>query len=305
VITGSLFQFTLGYRDLLAKDISMQGRKKTLQLLENAGGGLMEGFQTFLNLLAVQNSTLIVNGNIDAISNSIDFLLSTQIPAEDVWRLVLWHWPYSLMRPTPDAAIFLQVCLQKGLSPNLTTPEDRKPLLFRALAVMSLEKKWRAERKTMSNGDSGEYQGRQSIHANVSENEIPIIDGVNEGQLDYELTGIVELLIKAGADIYYQEQWCFDTAEPGNFSIWQPSDVAFRLGVLNEWHTALRNCGFDSDEIDYEGTRRDREAVRLRGVKRTGIDESVLSLPSYRGLRCRRCRRRFCSTHSPFHFCFN
>ena len=100
---------------------------------------------------------------------------------------------------------------------------------------------------------------------------------------------IAKLLIERGADIYAIER------PPSYRSMVEtPCALARRLDVLDEWSAILQDSGFDPDKVFLEDERRLNQALRLRLATRSGVDESVLELPSIDGLRYRLCRRAYC-----------
>lgn len=107
---------------------------------------------------------------------------------------------------------------------------------------------------------------------------------------------IIATLVRSGADIYYLFEEIFDQA-----STWREISsliqIAQGFGIFAEWLEALSEVGIDIDQYLWKDLQTRKQAMRLHGAKRSGVDEQVLALPSNSGLRCRRCRRAFCSDH--------
>lgn len=103
-------------------------------------------------------------------------------------------------------------------------------------------------------------------------------------------------LIVGGADIHYIYPRFFDRMTRWS-GLLTPSRFALCVGVFDDWRLALASSGRDPDDVFLEDDWRRKQAFRLRGATRTGIDEAILDPPPMSGLRCRRCRRRYCNNH--------
>ncbi|KAJ5026189.1 hypothetical protein PSV08DRAFT_402501 [Bipolaris maydis] len=106
----------------------------------------------------------------------------------------------------------------------------------------------------------------------------------------------VVFLIVLGADIYFTKPGSFDGAEHWTDLITY-CQKAMEIRCFHGWRLALEWSRLDPDHVFLEDQRRRKQAFRLRGATRSGIDESVLDPPSINGLRCRRCSRRYCNNH--------
>lgn len=90
-------------------------------------------------------------------------------------------------------------------------------------------------------------------------------------------------LIDAGADIYSIGQVSdvyLIVPVPG---VQIAASLAIRLGVREEWYEALRECGYDPEEVDKESARRLKEYSRLHNAERSGVDVEGI-IPSVEGL---------------------
>jgi len=103
-------------------------------------------------------------------------------------------------------------------------------------------------------------------------------------------------LVQHGANIYWSEAENFEKASDWHElrSLWVNT---IGWDVEAEWFRALEENDTDVDEYRWEDIRRRKQAMRLRGATRSGVDERVLDLPSISGLRCRSCRRKYCDIH--------
>jgi hypothetical protein len=104
------------------------------------------------------------------------------------------------------------------------------------------------------------------------------------------------LLIMLGAEIHAIEPCSFDRAESWSELI-SHCENAMEMWLFHDWRLALEWSRLDPDHVFLEDQRRRKQAFRLRGATRSGVDETVLDSPSIDGLRCRRCSRRYCNNH--------
>jgi hypothetical protein len=178
-----------------------------------------------------------------------------------------------------DTLPLFELLLTEGLDPNslILAPEYSYPLLWSALNQVEREKKRRSAQAQSYNEEYG-------------------IDSSSSPDITVQPWCMIKALLKSGVDIYYMDPEDFDKA-----TVWYNIDtycmIAARWGVVYEWKMALEECGLDHDKVCSEDVRHCKQAIRLRGANRSGVDENVLELPSIDGLRCRICRRMYCARH--------
>jgi hypothetical protein len=269
---------------------------KTLCMFKKKGGDIAEALDTVLSIIGGFWCEEDFNtSGIESLTLVMDFLASERV--EDAWRWLLQRFGRSMFRPSEQSQNFLRSAIRTGLGPNrhigyrtitkTTHNKDREhhysvPLLGTALFMMSQEKKEET------------YKEANTISEKVSqENDVQVN---KDGTLTLPLWCIISTLIEAGADIYYMYSEKFDG--PSSWlSICTLWDWASQHDVLNEWEAALRECGLNPDEVLREDVQRCKQAFRLHGATRTGVDEEILALPSAAGLRCRICRSKYCTEH--------
>lgn len=80
--------------------------------------------------------------------------------------------------------------------------------------------------------------------------------------------------------------------------LYKPPHI-FLFSILSSLRRlALEWSGLDLDYVILEDQRCRKQAFRLCGATRSGIDESVLDSPSIRRLRCRRYSQTYCNNHN-------
>jgi hypothetical protein len=178
----------------------------------------------------------------------------------DGWFVICHLMKYVFV---PTTTTTNRLLLQTGLSPNTETlyfDEDHnypRPLLYGAIYMA-------AYRTRLGHGE--------------------------------EISCIISLLVEHGANVHYIFPDQLDTA-----SSWRDLSTLWKLALRAEfetgWLNALQDAGVDVDEYRWEDIRRRKQAIRLRGATRSGVDERVLELPSISGLRCRPCHRKHCRKH--------
>ncbi|KAF2808860.1 uncharacterized protein BDZ99DRAFT_463719 [Mytilinidion resinicola] len=129
-----------------------------------------------------------------------------------------------------------------------------------------------------------QYRGKESDTKMQSSTEVPVTGIFNHEEPP--LWCMVELFIRAGADIYHM--WHYSLKDPTDpDDIWTPTSYAIMWEVEEEWCEALKACGLDPREVYEEEDRRRSRYVRLHGGDATGVDLEELDLPSKSGLRKR------------------
>lgn len=195
--------------------------------------------------------------------------------AANAWRLLFAILKIPLFRPSQEAAEIMKLCLQKGLDPNFTTQGLTGPLLMCAIVEMGRSK--------------GELCPTEVMEAEYCESSGGKKRDMLPETTESPLWAVVKTLVEAGADIYHINSGDFDVATDWTHirDLWWYADDC---GVLLEWEAALEECGIVHDEAYKEGERRVKQAFKLRGARRTGVDEEYFALPSFAGLRRRvRC----------------
>lgn len=112
---------------------------------------------------------------------------------------------------------------------------------------------------------------------------------------DKSITLIV-LLIAWGGDIYAIRSHHFDNLQHWSDLITHCTQARL-TDAFDEFRLALYWSELDPDQVFLEDERQRKPAFKLYGATRSGIDETVLALPSVDGLRCRLCRRQYCNNH--------
>ncbi|KAF2794643.1 hypothetical protein K505DRAFT_336751 [Melanomma pulvis-pyrius CBS 109.77] len=168
----------------------------------------------------------------------------------------------------------MKLCLQKGLDPNFTTQGLTGSLLMCAIVEMGRTK--------------GELIPTEDTEAEYCASSGEKIKDMLPETTESPLWAVVKTLVEAGADIFHMNSSDFDIATDWTHirDLWWYADDG---GVLLEWEAALEECGIVHDEAYKVGKRRVKQAFRLRGARRTGVDEEHFALPSFAGLRRRAC----------------
>jgi hypothetical protein len=275
--------------------INLNEMLKTLSMFKEKGVDIAEAVDYVLSNGYDFGDNNIHRSEIENLTLFVDFLASEHV--DDLWRWLL-RVPYSTMyRPTDRCRDFLRSAIRIGLGPNrhaekrITTKNIHKKYIHDTYGIPILTEAIRAMCKAKEREISKEANG---IAEEVSqENNIEVNrDGIET----LPLWCIVSTLIEAGADIYYMDSEEFDGPSSWS-SIWTPCGWASQYDVLSEWEAALRECGLNPDEVAQEDAQRCKQAFRLHGATRTGVDEEMLALPSAAGLRCRICRSKYCTKH--------
>jgi hypothetical protein len=272
---------------------------KILRMFIGKGGDIAEALDDVVSVITNANrwyrSDIPGPDMFESLTLFIDFLASERV--EDAWRWLLQIFGHSMFRPSEQSQNFLRSAIRIGLGPNRHT-EVRiiheiaheksihdtygTPILTQAICAMGEAKEREISKE--ANGIAEEVSQENDVEVN------------RDGTETLPLWCIVSTLIEAGADIYYTDSEDFDG--PSSWlSIWTPWDRASQYDVLNEWEAALRECGLDPTEVLREDVQRCKQALRLHGATRTGVDEEMLALPSAAGLRCRICRSKYCTKH--------
>jgi hypothetical protein len=238
---------------------SGQNAPAMLMLIENLGGDTEQLWYEHKCANANDKHQVLSQHQTEQSMEAIDLVLRQ---SGDGW-FVLCHLMSYVLDPTTESSLLLQHMLQTGLSPNLELLCGHKdhrctiPLLYHA------------------------------IHRVAEQTRLGYKEDIN---------CIISLLVEHGANIHYILPETFDGATK-----WYDLAVLWTLAYNQEfetvWFNALHGVGVDVDEYQWEDIRRRKQAIRLRGATRSGVDEQVLELPSISGLRCRKCRK-YCEKHN-------
>jgi hypothetical protein len=195
------------------------------------------------------------------------------------WDIVCYSL-HTFLRPSHEHLDLIRACFERGLNPT-TSPRSRTNPLGTAIYYAS---------ETKMNKLGQENADR------FAEEMLSTDQSVAHSGPQPELWCIIALLIRHGADIYYMDLVELDPESKWSdlSTLW---DLAIDWNMEAEWFNALEECGVGVDDYKTEITRRCKQAIRLHRATRSGIDEQVLELPSSSGLRCRKCRRRYCGKH--------
>jgi hypothetical protein len=229
-------------------------------LIEGLGGDIEQLWYEFKSVNLRSDLETGSEFDTEQLMKALDQVL---LQSGDGW-FVLCHLMLDVLIPTTTNVVLLKTMLEQGLSPDMETLYARygyhytRPILFEAICKAAL--------KTRSGNteDAG---------------------------------CIVTQLIQHGADIHYIYPQSLDRASRWNdiITLWHSADGRdFERG----WFDALQDAGVDVDQYCWEDMRRTKQAIRLHGATRSGVDEQVLELPSISGLRCRPCHRTFCREHN-------
>jgi hypothetical protein len=179
-----------------------------------------------------------------------------------------------------ETLLLFEMLLAEGLDPNahMLRSWGSRTLLQRALRQIREEKKRKSSQTQPCIEESG-------------------FDSASSQDITVQPWCMVKALIKSGVDIYYMNPEDFDKAIAWD-DIRTPSVVASTFEVHNEWRTALAECELDPNKVYLEDERRRKQAMRLRGASRSGVDVEMLELPPIDGFRSRICRRSWCKKHT-------
>jgi hypothetical protein len=179
----------------------------------------------------------------------------------------------------------VRTCLERGLSPNGNL-RDRDGGTSHSLLDLAIFRAYRTKEAIKEKEDADSIGSEVLLLDQPSARVNPQLD----------VWCIIAVLIQYGADIHRTRSEDFDTA-----STWADLQTPWSLAILfhmeTEWFSALEQCGTDVEEYCSEDIRRRRQEIRLRGATRSGVDEQMLELPPVAGLRCRKCRKKYCEKH--------
>ena len=180
----------------------------------------------------------------------------------------------------------IKASLERGLNPDqvmLASDGTSLPLCYSVLYEIQ-EKSKGTEKKVLRPGFS---EAKNPMHA-------PECDHQQDSTIP--LWSILVYLIKAGADIFSIDAEDLDWATTWTklYTLWT---WAIAFNIDEEFLVAVEESGLDVDDFRWEDTYRCKQEIRLRGARRSGVDEEVLKLPSRSGLRCRPCRKKYCKRH--------
>ncbi|KAH7110568.1 hypothetical protein B0J11DRAFT_204204 [Dendryphion nanum] len=242
-------------------------------------------FELILSIIGerVESISDCYDGMIDSLDNNnttLDYpIWSAEIPMrylqysqeriKNPWRVLFFQYGYRLFQPTSTVRRFWQLALCDGLiDPDYSIfGMHHAPLLQRALYGMVQI----TDRGRIAN-DEQQYDEEQ-----------------------YEDTlCIVKLLILAGANIHHMSSRSVEIAQRWT-DVRTPTKDSINLGIRKQWEQALKECGLNVEEVFRQDKKNRKQELRLRGARRSGVDESVLDLPSWNGIRCRRCQKKYCN----------
>ena len=279
-----------------------QHHRQISTLLKDHSGNLVDIFEHILSErprcfrnLRRKPYGMVDSGFIAAVLKGFEDVLIGQ--AANAWQLLFEQ--IALCHPTQRYLTILKMHLHKGLNPNFSSFRYASPLLIRAMVRLRLWKDELATERKCGNKDC-DAATRTGINRTSDKCVVDKFPNANnkpvQDQGDIEVVGthhnevplwcILTALIKAGADIYYTMPRDFDCATDWSNikTLWTYANY---LDVLSEWDAALQECGIDPNEARREVEQRVRNTMRLRGAKRTGVDEEDVTLPSFTGLRHR------------------
>jgi hypothetical protein len=275
--------------------INLTEMLEALSMFKEKGGDIAEAIDSILydgNDFGCRDDH---DSDIESLTLFMDFLASEHV--DDPWRWILRLYYRAVYRPSDRCRDFLRSAIRLGLGPNrhaekrIITKNIHKKYIYDTRGIPILTEAIRAM------GEAKEIE--ISKEANEIAEEVSQKNDVEvskDGIEPLPLWCIVSTLIEAGADIYYMDSERFDN--PSSWlSIWTPWYWASHYGVEPEWKAALRECGLDPTKVLREDVQRCKQALRLHGATRTGVDEEMLALPSAAGLRCRICRSKYCTEH--------
>jgi hypothetical protein len=246
---------------ILALDFGRSGQNapEMLMLIESLGGDIEQLWYEHKFTNHNEQFQGPSQHQIEGLMKSIDLVLRH---SGDGW-LVLCHLTFYVFYPTRENFFRLQTMLQDGLSPNMGILfSDHENLLPIPLLCEAM------------------YRAAEQLRLGHEE----------------DTGSAISLLVEYGANIHYIFP---ETLE--NASSWQDLKTLWNLALGQEfetgWLNALHDAGVDVDGYRWEEMRRRKQAIRLRGATRSGVDEQVLELPSISGLRCRKCRK-YCEKHN-------
>jgi hypothetical protein len=237
---------------------SGQNAPEVLNLIESLGGDTEQLWYEHKDFNDSESLRVLSPRRTEQLMKAIDLIVRH---SGDGW-FVLCHLAAYVFSPTTESSLLLQTMLQTGLSPNLELlyglKDDRCtiPLLYHAMHMV-----------------------------------------VEQTRLGYkeDIDCIISLLVEHGANIHYILPETFDGATKW-YDLATLRTLAYNQELETVWFHGLHDAGVDVEEYHWEDIRRRKQAIRLRGATRSGVDEQVLELPSISGLRCRRCRRKYCSS---------
>lgn len=181
-----------------------------------------------------------------------------------------------------NATAGISLILQNGVSPNRASSMLMVPLTY---AIINAGH---------HNDESRKYFPRPYVKEFLlGPNSPEYSKGLNK---PFKFLLCIVVLIMGGADVYYMLPRSFEWAKHWSELI-SHCQRAKSEGISNVWSIVLSWSGLDPDRIFLEDERRRKQAFRLRGATRSGVDEAILDPPPIDGLRCRKCRRRYCNNH--------
>lgn len=232
-------------------------------------------YHRFTKLLSTEGPAL---ASVNFFLQAIDILPSS---IQDRWYKLCLLMIDVWSRPTPNSVALIEGYLDRGLNPNL---QFHYKGYNRSLLDCALQKLRLAMEKTkLQSVASNREIGTLSTHG--------LTEGTMHNEREVPAWCIVSALIKGGADIYHIDAEDFDDAATWK-DLYTPWDWAAMNDVEDEWFAALRDSGLDPDRVRDEDIQRCKQAFRLYGATRTGVDERTLDLPPVSGLRYRPCRQQ-------------
>lgn len=202
------------------------------------------------------------------------------------WEMYFAVWAKTWCLATESNLNNLKTAVGIGLDPNLQAFNSR-PLLHQAIYGIRREKLSNDGEDGNRDSTSGDEEGTGE---EIGDSNAP----TRKEKAKLPPWCLVKVLIDAGADLHRIDPNDFDNSVKW-YSLRTPWTWAHHRGVTEEYWDAVGACGLNPQDVATEDVKRRKEAFRLQGAKRTGMDEEMLALPSRAGLRCRICSRKFCN----------
>ncbi|PSN71730.1 hypothetical protein BS50DRAFT_234907 [Corynespora cassiicola Philippines] len=200
---------------------------------------------------------------------------------------VAYRGGWDLYGPSICSLEMVSEMIDHGLNPNLDIKVNHHsiPSLYAAIRLMHCTNN---SNGSVQGGGYDGTDGRERRNAETSKS-----GPQHSSDADDQVTPwcIVVALIQAGADIHHMVPWTIEGAQRWT-DIQTPWWLASQLGKSGYWREALFEYGLDPISTWREDMKRRKQALRLRGAWRSGIDEQILDLPSSTGLRNRWCHRK-------------
>lgn len=236
----------------------------------------------------IAGNSLTLSVEFPTLDNLSSFLKGTKYilsRSKDGWHhccaSLIKYWAY----PSVLGCLLLVSLLDKGLNPDLRVLTFDQPS----------QKPFHCPLLVYALGGLRSYRDKINV-AKQADDSTGFDPQVSDTRPELNPRCVVESLLRWGADIHYIFESSFDCA-----SSWYYLDslgtMSVRSGIGTDWSDALATAGVDVDTYLRIDMLIRKQEFRLRGAFRSGFDERVLDLPSTAGLRCRPCRRVYCTEH--------